>query len=299
MFNPLILVPKFRRILRGRRGGRLGLHSEWTIGPYELPDGSIRPAYTRGNITHDLGENALLQLIFGLQFTTFSWQILTHNAAYTHATKTLTGPGADDFAQYLSIDDVIYVVGGYDVGAVATPLTGSYGVVASNADDDTVTLDDAPTAGDGDLDGGVVIIRTHNFGIGLDARPSLAEADTTATCEAYEEDGTDYYRYVMDPLESKWTIAQNATSLDYEATSTQVTWTAGAADWQTNKNGFLVMGLADTDATSTRDITDSGVAGTDWSNDILLSSVAFDDPISLGNGQTLPLQVVWKLTEES
>ncbi len=298
MFNPLILVPKFRRILRGCRGGRLGFHANWHIGPYLLPNGKIRPAYWKHNITHDLGEQAVLQLLFGLQFTTFSWQILTHNAAYTHATKTLAGPAADDFAKYLSVDDVIYVVGGYDVGEVATPLTGSYGVVATNADDDTVTLDDAPTAGDGNLDGGVVIIRTHNFGLGLDARNALAEADTTATCEAYEEDGTDYVRYIVDPLESKWTIAQNATSLDYEATSTQVTWTAGAADWQANKNAFLVMGLADTDATSTRDLTDSGPAGTDWSNDVLLSSVPFDDPITVGNGQSLPLQIVWKLTEE-
>ena len=289
--NPFgIFVPKFRNILKGRRGGRLGLHSEWTIGPYELPDGRMRPVYKRRNICHNLGEQALLQLIFGLQFTTFSWQVLADNCSCVHATKTLTDDdGGAAIGAYATATDLLYLVGG------ETPkVTAGYYTVASITSTDIIVLTGSPCSTANDIEGGITVIREHNFGIGLDARNTLAEADTTATAEAYEEDGTDYVRYQADPLSSEWTVALNATSLDYEATSSQVTFTAGAADWQANKNAFLVMGLCDTNASGTA----ANSVAADWSNDVLLSSVPFDDPITVGNGQSLPLQVVWKLTEE-
>jgi hypothetical protein len=300
----LILIPKFRRILQGPRGGKLGFHANWRVGPYIDESGRMRPAYTRGNTTHDLGEQALLQLIFGLQFTTFSWQVVANDCSFDLADGTqdkyiTDEDGGDPFANMLA-GDKIYLCGGYT--AAGTSVTPGYYTTDVVTDANNISLTADATAGNTDITGGIVAIRTHNFGIGLDARPTLAEADTTATAEAYEEDGTDYYRYIQDPIESKWTIAQNATSLDYEATSTQVTWTAGAADWQTNKNAFLVMGLADVATDVTRATTGDGAGsaqGDDWSNDVLLSSVAFDDPILTGSGQTLPLQIVWKLTEES
>ena len=301
--NPFrIFVPRFRNIFKGPRGGKLGFHSTWRVGPYALPDGSIRPAYLKRNICHNLGEQALLQLIFGLQFTTFSWQVVANDCSFDLADgaqdKYITDRDAGTLFANMLAGDLIYLCGGYTAGG--TSVTPGYYTTDVVTDGYNISLTTNPAGVD--ITGGIVAIRTHNFGIGLDARPSLAEADTKATAEAYEESGTGYYRYIVDPIESKWTVALNATTKDYEATSAQVTFTASAADWQNNRNAFLVMGLADVATDATRATTGDGAGSDqtdDWSNDVLLSSVALRDPITVGDGQSLPIQMVIAVSEET
>ena len=281
-----IWVPKKKR----------GLHFEARARHRDTDGRLIKDTGWRHNILHDLGEELMLNILFEPAFTTYSWQLLTVNAAYTYATKTLTGPDAANFAQYLSVDDYIYVVGGYKAGSAS--LTGSYSRVATNADDDTVTLTTHPTGATGDLDGGIVVIRPINFCIGLDARTSLFENDTVAAAESYEEDGTDYYRELVDPIDATntfWTVQQDTDTGDYEALSDEVTFTAGGTNWQANRNAFLVAGLCDTDATS----TSLHSVAANWSHDVLISSVAFDEPITVGNGQNLGVSFRVRLQEAS
>ena len=280
-----IWVPKKKR----------GLHFEARARHRDTDGRLIKDTGWCHNMLHDSGEELILNVLFEPAFTTYPWQLLTVNAAYTYDTKTLTGPDAANFAQYLSVGDYIYVVGGYKAGSAS--LTGSYSRVATNADDDTVTLTLHPTGATADLDGGIVVIRPINFCIALDRRTALAETDTVSSVEAYEEDSDTYFREVVDPIDATntfWTVAQDEDTGDYQATSDQVSFTAVAeTDWNANRNAALIAGLCDTDTIETH----LRSTYTQWSNDVLISSVAFDDPITVGSGQSLGVQFRLRLKE--
>jgi len=232
-------------------------------------------------ITHDLGEQFLARGRFyplGAQLFT----VVAANAAYTQASKTLTMTGEFTAAD-VEVGGKLYIVGG---DATRNVTAGIY-EIATRPNDNSVTLTtDAQPAGN--VATGVVVLQAWRMCIALDARTVISESDTIAAVEAYEEDGTDYRRQLVDPLNSaSWTIDQDAESGDYQATSAQVTFTAGAADWQANRNAALIA------------FTGAYVAApsTALANEILIASLQFDNSVTLGNGESHPFKFRLRFSE--
>jgi len=117
-----------------------------------------------------------------------------------------------------------------------------------------------------------------SYYIGLDARVSAAEDDTLASeIAADEEDGTGYAREAVASDNTDWTVSFDAT--DWQALSHTVTFTAGAADWQTNTYAFL------TDQASAQ------------SGKYLICSQALSTGRLLGNGDSLNVSLAVKIKE--
>ena len=283
-----IWVPKKKR----------GLHFEARARHRDEKGRIILDTGWRHNILHDHGEELILNRIFEPAFTTYSWMVLANDCSYDDAggaqDRYLTDRDAGSPFDKVSVNDYLYLCGGYT--AAGTSVTPGYYRIDVKTDANNVSLTTDASAGDADITGGIVVIRTHNFCIGLDNRTTIYENDTTAAAEAYEEDGTGYYRELVDPDDATntfWTVQQDSDTGDYEALSDEVTFSATAADWQPNYNAFLVAGLCDTEGTDTY----LHSAAADWSNDVLISSVAFDDPITVGNGQNLGVSFRVRLKE--
>jgi hypothetical protein len=266
---------------------KLGLHGDWHVVLKDV-DGRVLEDYWKHNILHDLGEQQMLQGMFAPLGTLA--EVLCQDCSFVHGTLTLADVDtAGTFTSTVLIGDKLYLVGGTDNEVVP-----GIWEVATVPGANSVTL--TVTAHAGGVAGGVVPLRSRRLAIGLDARTALAETDTIATAEAYEEDGTGYSyshagyadngpRRIVNPMDStKWTIAQDADTGDYQATSAQVTFTAGGTNWQANRNAFLVSftGLLNAPA-----------------NEVLLSSVALNDPITVADAQSLILQFRLRLREAS
>ena len=267
---------------------KFGLHGDWHVMLRDV-DGRVLEDYWKRNILHDLGEQFILQGIFAPLGTLM--EVLCEDCSFVHVGLTLAdvdAAGTAFVATRIAAGDRLYLAGGTD-----NEVTPGVWIENARVNNDSVTL--TTTAQAGGVAGGIVAMRMRRLAIGLDMRTVLYEPDTITAPEAYEEDGTDYSvvpgvkdgagRQIVDPMNSaNWTIAQDATTGDYQATSAQVTFTAGAADWQANRNAFLVAF--------------TGSVGTP-ANEVLLSSVAFDNPITLGNGQSLSLQYRIRLRESA
>jgi len=284
-----IWVPKKKR----------GLHFEARARHRDEKGRIILDTGWRHNILHDSGEELILNRIFEPAFTTYPWMVIAKDCSYDDAggaqDRYLTDRDTGGFAN-VSVNDYVYLCGGYT--AAGTSVTSGYYRIDVKTDASNVSLTTDATADNADITGGIVVIRTHNFCIGLDRRTSLFENDTVAAAESYEEDGTDYYRQLVDPDDATntfWTVQQDNDTGDYEALSDEVTFTAGDADWHANRNAFLVAGLCDTDHTDTSLHSDAD----DWSNDVLISSVPFAEPITVGNGQNLGVSFRVRLQEAS
>lgn len=259
---------EFRARLIGRDGSQL-----W--------DSGWRP-----NILHDDGEQFLLQTAFAPLGTRM--QVVAEECWYDHAdhadgAKCLhnVGGAAAPFAT-VAAGDYLYLAGTAEV------TEGVYEVASVGGDDENVLLSSAPTANvdaGTNVVGGVVALRSYRYAIGLDSRTVLAERDGIATAESYEETLGSYARQLVCPMDSgKWTIAKDAVTEDYQATSAQVLFTPVAVNYGANNNAFVVA-FTGTVASP--------------SNEVLLSTFAFGSSITVEVGQSLPVQYRFRLTESS
>jgi len=260
---------------------RLGLHGDWHVIHRDV-DGTVLADYWKHNILHDLGEQFLLRGVFAPLGTLM--EVLCEDCSWVHGTLTLAdvdAAGTAFVATRIAAGDRLYLAGGTN-----NEVTAGVYIVNARVNNDSVTLTTSPQAAG--TAGGIVVLRMRRMAIGLDARTTLSETDTITAAEAYEEDGTGdgasgAGRHLVDPMNSaSWTIAQDSDTGDYQATSAQVTFEATDADWQANRNAFLCAF--------------TGSVGTPAS-EVLISSVAFADPITVGNGQSLSLQYRVRLRE--
>ena len=287
-----IWVPKKKR----------GLHCEGRARLIDVDGRQLWDSGWRHNLLHDGAEELLLNRIFEPAFTTYPWMIVAKDCSYDHADgvpdmKLTDRDAGTPFAKVMA-NDYLFLCGGYTAGG--TSVTSGYYRVASKVDGNNIGLTTDPTGAAADITGGIVVIRAHNFAIGLDKRTSLAEDDDIGTVESYEQSptGTGYYRQLVDPddaTNTPWTVAKDTTTGDYQATSMQVLFTCAGATFTAMNNAFLVAGLVDTDANGT--YLESVAA--DWSNDLLISSISFGGSITVAVGQSLPVQFRIRLREVS
>ncbi|HUT14191.1 MAG TPA: hypothetical protein VMY42_27140 [Thermoguttaceae bacterium] len=245
-------------------------------------------------VTHDLGERFLARARFApfgsaavttpdatdqMYIQVLETDCLYDDAGHADGAKCLhTVAGADAPFATVAAGDHLFLAG----GPGATVIAGAISEVASvTAGDESVLLTASPYAGD--IAGGIVVMRSLRLAIGLDARTVLSESDTISAAEAYEEDGTGYARVLVDPMDStKWTIDQDATTADYQATSVQVAFTAGGTNWQANRNAFLVAFTGTLAAPA---------------NAVLIASIQFSDPVTVGNGESHPFKFRLRFSE--
>lgn len=234
-------------------------------------------------MTHDLGEQFLVQTAFAPLGTRM--EVLEADALYTQTghgdgEKCLhSSSGTDDPFASVAAGDYLYLAGGTDNEVTA----GVYEVASVGGDDENVLLSSDPYAGN--VASGIVVLRQYRFAIGLDRRGTLLENHSITSAESFEEDGTSYARQLVCPMDSSnWTIRQESTTLDYEALSAQVTFTAGGTDWHANTTAFLVA-----------------FTGTiaDPLNEILIASYQFDSSVTLANGESHPFKFYMRFSESS
>jgi len=238
-------------------------------------------------VTHDLGERFLARGRFA-PLSTEMLTVISANCIYDDAGHGdggfcvhTAGGAAAPFAVVLATDHV------YIVGGTTAPLTaGEYHVNAVGGDNENILL--SASAGADNLVGGVVVLRGYRLAIGLDSRTEINESNTITAAEAYEEAGTDYQRVLVDPLDAaSWVIDQDADSGDYQMTSAQVTFTAGAADWTAYRNAFLVAFTGVYPA----------APSTAMAGEILIASIQFTNPVTLGNGESHPFKFQLRVSE--
>jgi len=128
------------------------------------------------------------------------------------------------------------------------------------------------------------IARPTIYHIGLDRRVTPNKADTIINAASYEQPvqvATGYVlRGELDPdTAGRWEVALNGTTSIYEATSLLAsgTWSNAPADMQANRNVFLVANGVETPA----DVTG-----------VLVSTMAFEAPITVLTGETFKAQYI-------
>ena len=284
-----IWIPNWLR--KKSRPQRVSLHSVWDVQVLRA-DGSVRFDWTGKralhNVVHDYGARYILDLLFENAFTTSTnspYCALT-DGAFTQATKVMTSAG-HGFVN-CATGDWLYLIGGTGAAGAVTPR---WYQIALWTSQDQVTMADDISSNAENLTKVMCVpvpMRRAVLYLGLDARAVVSQSDTITVAEGSEAGVvgvcSGYARAAVDPDTSgQWAVSYDSTAKKYKALSVLETITASGTDWAEMKNLFLAAGYH-----GTADTAPANGAAT--SGQVLISSVKFPAPFTLGNTESVPVQ---------